>query len=119
MTIDSAATGLRRPYSTRLAGIALSIATLSLALDASAQSGAARDPTDARAAVPPLIYTPLLTRGAGASLVTQGSWRDANYLAGRIGGWRNYAREARSPEPVASAPSAPAHSTPALPAAKP
>jgi hypothetical protein len=38
------------------------------------------------------------------------SWQDANDTVGRIGGWRTYAREARTTEPAKDgAPAAPAH----------
>ena len=43
-----------------------------------------------------------------------GSWRDANDTVGRIGGWREYAKEGREP----AAPRA-AGATPAAPAADP
>lgn len=38
------------------------------------------------------------------------SWREANDNVGRIGGWRTYAKEARTAEPAKNAaPAAPAH----------
>ena len=35
-----------------------------------------------------------------------GSWQDANYLTGQIGGWKAYAREARQRDPTPASPQA-------------
>jgi hypothetical protein len=62
--------------------------------------------------------TPALTPGAGEGFVRTTPlenykpfidenlipWREANDTVGRIGGWREYAREARPPEPTPSTP---------------
>ena len=66
----------------------------------------ANDPTDAAARVPPIAYVSPLPGAAAALPQRVGSWRDSNDLAGRIGGWRAYAREAQSRGSGAAAPDA-------------
>ena len=101
----------------RLASLALIWAVSPLAL---AQGTPLRDPTDPKAAVPAIVYTSPMPRAPGAAPVPVGSWRDANELAGRIGGWRAYLREAQAPDPAreVQAPG-PAGSAAAAPAATP
>ena len=71
------------------------------------------DPQDARARVPALVYESSFARYRRALEDKPISWREANDNVTRIGGWRTYAREASSPEPAASMPSAHgAHKTP-------
>lgn len=80
----------------------------------------ANDPTDAAARVPPVVYVSPLPGAAAATPQRVGSWRDANDLTGRIGGWRAYAREAQDRGSGAAVPgAAPAASAaPASPAAR-
>lgn len=72
---------------------------------------AARDPLDARAAVPPALHRSALAgyRGAASAPAEPIGWRRANDAVARIGGWRAYAREAAASEPAASAASAAGH----------
>ena len=83
------------------------------------QTGMLRDPGDAAAFVPHLAYVSPMAAASGSAPSRVGSWRDANDLTGRIGGWRAYAREAQAAirrEPAASEP-APASIAPAMPKA--
>lgn len=79
-----------------------------LAGSAMAQTTAEQTPPPA----PPvqLTYTsPLNGYQAYADQPVQ-SWREANDNVGRIGGWRTYAKEARTAEPAKeTSPSSPAH----------
>lgn len=68
------------------------------------------DPLNPAAAVPTAAHTSALARYRSAGDVKVGSWREANDMVARIGGWRVYAREAAQPE-AARAP-APAASHP-------
>lgn len=82
-----------------------------------------RDPLDAKADVPPVVYRSAFVPSRSAGAEQPITWREANDTVTRIGGWRTYAREAHAPEPAptASAPAASA-STPdgtATPMAKP
>lgn len=63
---------------------------------ANAQGGrpAAPDPSDPKAAVPPVRYDSAFTRYRPNAEAEVGAWRDANDNVGRIGGWRVYGREA-------------------------
>ena len=91
-------------------------ALLPLLAAASLDAAATPDPLDPKAAVPTLSYASSLAaykRFADAKAV---SWREANELVTRIGGWRTYAREASQPDaPPVPPPAAPT----AAPAAKP
>ena len=75
------------------------------------------DPLSAEAGVPAVRHESAFTQYRRLSDVPVGSWRDANDTVGRIGGWRTYAREARTPE--AAAPPAGAASTPSVMPAQP
>lgn len=68
------------------------------------------DPLNSGAAVPAATHASGLARYRSAGDVKVGSWREANDMVARIGGWRVYAREATQPE-AATAP-APAASQP-------
>jgi hypothetical protein len=68
------------------------------------------DPLNPGAAVPTATHASALARYRSAADVKVGSWREANDMVARIGGWRVYAREAAQPE-AATAP-APAASQP-------
>ena len=56
------------------------------------------DPADAGASVPSLVYESSFARYRAFAEQEVASWRETNDTAGRIGGWRVYAREAREPE---------------------
>lgn len=89
-------------------------AALSTSPMARAQAPAPRpDPMDAASAVPTLAYESSFAgyRAFAEQEVT--SWRETNDTAGRIGGWRAYAREARQPEAAADGPAAGAAIKPA------
>jgi hypothetical protein len=74
----------------------------------------ANDPTDAATRVPPVVYVSPLPGAVAATPQRVGSWRDANDLTGRIGGWRAYAREAQDRGSGAAVPGA-ATAPPAAP----
>jgi len=78
---------------TALAVLLLSAATLSVGAQ-SAATTKRPDPTDARSAVPPVLYRPAIAKSAPPGEVPVGSWSQANDTVWRIGGWRSYAREA-------------------------
>ncbi len=59
-----------------------------------------RDPLDARAPVPAVVYRSSLAAAKPISAAV--SWREANEQTARIGGWRVYAREAQQPVPAAA-----------------
>ena len=64
------------------------------------------DPTDARVPVPQVQHRSALAGYRALTDVPAIPWREANDTVTRIGGWRSYAREARAPQPPASAPAA-------------
>ena len=66
------------------------------------------DPLDAKASVPALTYNSPFSRFRGLGDDKPVSWRDANDSVARIGGWRDYAREAQQPEATPSGMGAPA-----------
>ncbi len=97
---------------TTFLGLAL---TAGIAAGASAQAQGAPaptrpDPLNPGAAVPAATHASALARYRSAGDVKVGSWREANDMVARIGGWRVYAREAAQPE-ATTAP-APAASQP-------
>lgn len=86
-----------------LAPAALCVATLA----AHAQTpppGGRREPLDAGAGVPPLVYRSSLVPSRSADADKPITWREANDTVTRIGGWRTYSREAPEPVPAQSAP---------------
>lgn len=66
-----------------------------------AQQTARPDPADPRVSVPPVIYVSPLKQyqPLGDEQVT--SWKAANELVEKIGGWQVYAKEAQAPAPAA------------------
>ena len=62
---------------------------------AAASKAVRPDPLDAGAAVPQLRYPPAFAGYKGIDAQPVGSWKEANDLTGKIGGWRSYARQAR------------------------
>lgn len=69
-------------------------------------------PWQADARVPPARYDSPLSRYQAQRDIDVGSWREANDLTARIGGWRAYAREAHAPDTPASTPAAQSHKHP-------
>jgi len=68
------------------------------AADAAAAPRVARpDATDAAAAVPAVVHRSSLAQYRRYAEQPVLSWREANELVNRIGGWRAYAREAAAP----------------------
>jgi hypothetical protein len=64
-----------------------------------AQTNASKpDPADAGISVPSVIYDSSFARYRAFAEQEVAPWKDSNDTAGRIGGWRVYAREAREPE---------------------
>jgi hypothetical protein len=81
-----------------------------------AGGGDRSDPVDPGVAVPALLHRSAFDRYRAMSDENVGSWRDANDLVGRIGGWRAYAREAHGLDGGTAAPAGAAPATPATPA---
>lgn len=83
--------------------------TMSIAIAAPlawAQSAPAKpDPQDAKASVPPVIYSSRLADYRVFPDEKVGSWKEANDNVGRIGGWRAYAKEAQEPAGDSTPPS--------------
>jgi hypothetical protein len=77
-----------------LVALAAFAATRAEAQNASASATLARDPGDAKAAVPAVMYTSAFARYRPNAEVEVGDWRESNDNVGRIGGWRVYGREA-------------------------
>ena len=71
------------------------------AAPAAAAKAARPDPLDAGVAVPQLRYQPAFAGYKGIDAQPVGSWKDANDLTERIGGWRSYARQAREGDAAA------------------
>jgi hypothetical protein len=69
----------------------------------SAARSRARDPGDAKAAVPTVTYSSAFARYRANAEAEVGNWRDRNDAVGRIGGWRTYGREASEPDKPANA----------------
>jgi hypothetical protein len=61
------------------------------------------DPLDAKAPVPALKYQSALAGYRRLGDEKPIPWKEANETAGRIGGWRAYAREAQASAPAAGA----------------
>ena len=98
----------------RTAPSALLAVALLASLTAQAQpavKAAQPDPLDPKANVPALSYESAFSRYRLLSDEKPVSWRDANDIVTRNGGWRAYAREAQQPDPVPEA--KPAATTPA------
>lgn len=74
---------------------ALSLLTVS---GAWAQALSKPDPSNTAAAVPSVVYNSSFSPYRAFVEQDVAPWRDTNDTAGRIGGWRVYAREALEPE---------------------
>ena len=90
------------PILSALPSIAVLVAVLTVAAPCMAQPRP--DPLDATAPVPALSYRSSLTSYRAFGDDKPVPWKEANDTTARIGGWRAYAREARAPDPTASAP---------------
>jgi hypothetical protein len=100
----------------------LRLAVLTASVHAAAQTStqtpvktAAPDPTDAKAKVPALVYTPVLADYKKALDEAPLDWRQANDTARALGGWRAYARDAAQAPPGAPASTPPAAASQAPP----
>ncbi|HSV71385.1 MAG TPA: hypothetical protein VLI72_14855 [Methylibium sp.] len=71
-------------------------------------AAAPADPLDASAPVPAVRHDSIVARHRGHAEQPVAPWKAANDTVGRIGGWREYAREAQA-APGAPPASAPAH----------
>lgn len=71
------------------------------AAPAAAAKAARPDPLEAGTAVPQLRYQPAFAGYKGIDAQPVGSWKDANDLTAKIGGWRSYARQAREGDAAA------------------
>jgi hypothetical protein len=67
---------------------------------------AAADPADPAARVPPIVHVSSLSQYRRLGEEPAAGWRESNERVARIGGWRQYAKEAASPSPAAPAPGA-------------
>ena len=66
------------------------------------------DPGDPEARVPAAVYRSPFADYRALGEETVGNWRRANDEVGRIGGWREYAREVQEADSSSKAPGAPA-----------
>lgn len=98
-----------------IASVLLPCAVLLTSSVAVAQTAPRSDPAAAAVTVPPLIYASPFARYRAYADQVVAPWRETNDTAGRIGGWREYAREAAQPaaEPPATGQPGPAISAPA------
>ncbi|HTD05511.1 hypothetical protein [Undibacterium sp.] len=69
-----------------------------LAFAQAPESAKRADPLDAQAPVPPLRYQSTLQTYRPLAEQEVSDWRELNDAAGRVGGWRAYAKQARQPE---------------------
>lgn len=83
-------------FQTARAAFAVTLIAMAAAAGAQTAAAAAADPQAARGAADPGYRSPF----EGYQRFTQeqvGSWKAVNDNVGRIGGWREYAKEARPP----------------------
>jgi hypothetical protein len=99
------------------------LCSLSASAQAPAKNGpvvaAATDPGNPKARVQPLTYVSVFGSYRAFADEPITSWRDANELTERIGGWRAYAREAREAREPEAAPKNPLAPMPAKEVAGP
>lgn len=107
-----------RPFHARIAAcvVATTIVLWGPLAGAQQRTGPRLDPADPAAKVPPATYRSSFADYRPIGNEAVGDWRAANDEVGRIGGWREYLREAQAPEgnpsggkPAASQPQTPAH----------
>lgn len=86
------------------------VATATAGCTAVPPAPAGPNPTDPAAAAPPVVYQPVFGGYQPYTDQPVGNWRDANDAVGRIGGWREYAREVEAdaapgaPQPAGAKP---------------
>ena len=87
--------------------ICLYLAAMALPAPGFAQQKARPDPADPKISVPPAVYVSPLRQyqPLGDDQVT--SWKAANEIVEKIGGWRAYAKEAQELAPGAGQPARP------------
>ncbi len=121
-----ASAGHRRMPCTVRSALAVASVLATLTVHAQPAAKTARpDPLDPKASVPALSYESSFSQYRRLVDEKPVSWRDANDIVTRIGGWRVYAREAQQPDPApvakpadatsAAKPSEPNVPTPAKP----
>jgi hypothetical protein len=76
-------------------------------------TAAGPNPADPAAVAPPVEYRPVFSGYQAYTDQPVGNWREANDAVGRIGGWREYAREAEAATPSGTPPPAGAAPKPA------
>ncbi len=86
----------------------LCMTAAALFISTAAQAQPLRDASDANAPVPPTLYRSAFADYRANTTQAPGSWRQANDTAGRIGGWRAYARQASEAAVPVTAPVPPA-----------
>ena len=103
-----------------LARYAVACALSLIAFPAMAQSAAPPDPRDPSASVPPTRYKSSFSGVRPFTEEPIGDWKAANDNVERIGGWRTYLKESRTPDaPTPNAPASTVPAQPPAPAAKP
>jgi len=80
------------------------------AQDRSTEPASRSNPADSTVQVPSAVYRSAFAGYHGFAEQKVADWRESNDKVGQIGGWRAYAREAKTPDP-AQRPDAGTHST--------
>ena len=80
------------------------------AQDRSTELASRSNPADSTVHVPSAVYRSSFAGYHGFAEQKVADWRESNDKVGQIGGWRAYAREAKTPDP-AQRPDAGTHST--------
>lgn len=80
--------------------IGLCLLPLFAAISAHSAEPNLRDPADARAAVPAVIYVSPFQNYKALGETKISPWKPANDLTEKIGGWRAYLKEAAQPDVV-------------------
>lgn len=86
-----------KPFFTAMLAATLSSCAASVAWSQTPASPP--DPLDAAVSVPAVTYESSFSRYRRFAEQEVAPWKETNDTAGRIGGWRVYAREARQPQP--------------------
>lgn len=99
-----------------LAVVSLSFSAVAFAQTSQTPRSVSRaDPLDATVLVPLVTYQSSLSNYRVLTDEKVGNWKEINDNAGRIGGWRVYAREARQPDNTPTLAPAPAMGAPVIP----
>lgn len=85
----------------RFSAICVYVVALAMPELAFAQSKARPDPADAKVSVPPTVYVSPLQQYRPLGDEPVADWKATNDLVEKIGGWREYAREAQEPASAA------------------